>query len=133
MRNQRKCYFSFIVWMRLNKVCTPPETALRQLFNRQSFWIGVLSLNGRMAPNGTVSHELWCASNRNNFTSLLMFLKITMSYDELCREHYQLPLMVFIQKHLVFSTFSLWGKMDIGYKYQWKTFILTCFALIHSF
>ena len=43
--------------MSLTKLCKPSETALRQLFNRQLFWICVLSLNGEMAPNSAVSHE----------------------------------------------------------------------------
>ena len=57
MQIRRKCYFSFIVWMSLTKLCKPSETALRQLFNRQLFWICVLSSNGKMAPNSAVSHD----------------------------------------------------------------------------
>ena len=57
MQIQRKCYFSFIIWMSLTKLCKPSETALRQLFNRQLFWICVLSSNGKMAPNSAVSYE----------------------------------------------------------------------------
>ena len=62
MQIQRKCYFSFIVWMSLTKLYKPSETVLRQLFNRQLFWICVLSSNGKMAPNSAVSHE-FCTKN----------------------------------------------------------------------
>ena len=44
--------------MSLTKLCKPSETALRQLFNRQLFWICVLSSNGKMAPKSAVSHEI---------------------------------------------------------------------------
>ena len=44
--------------MSLTKLCKPSETTLRQLFNRQLFWICVLSSNGEMAPNSAVSHEI---------------------------------------------------------------------------
>ena len=50
MQNQRKCYFLFIVWISLTKLCTPSQTTLRQLFNCQFFLICVVSLNGRMTP-----------------------------------------------------------------------------------
>ena len=43
--------------MSLTKLCKPSETALRQLFNHQLVWICVLSSNGEMAPNSTVSKE----------------------------------------------------------------------------
>ena len=60
--------------MSLTKFCTPSETALRQLFNRQLFLICVLSLNERVTPNSTVSHEFLAFLNLTMFTRKFLSL-----------------------------------------------------------
>ena len=50
MQIQRKCHFSFIVWMSLTKLYKPSDTALRQLFNGQLLYEFVFCLRMRRWP-----------------------------------------------------------------------------------
>ena len=81
MQIQRKCYFSFIVWMSLTKLYKPSETDLRQLFNRQLFWICVLSWNGKMAPNSALSHEFWSFIHWVHLLSVLVLLSCVCTME----------------------------------------------------